>query len=116
MCRPFAIFVLPGPGGVAPREENPVFAIDAGGFVHLIRVPIVDLPFHQTNHQNAVAVLRRINRFGGIGVAARPLALVRGECWDAVSPAAMPDGVPVNVTGMERLTLLVKPISTQPGG
>lgn len=41
---------------------------------------------------------------------------VHGTYWDAVSVSAVPDGVPVKVTAVDRLTLRVQPLSQQPGG
>jgi membrane-bound ClpP family serine protease len=54
---------------------------------------------------------------GQIGITATPpfpraeRVFVRGEYWDAISATAVPDGVPVKMTGMEQLTLFVQPIS-----
>jgi hypothetical protein len=58
---------------------------------------------------------------GEIGVAVGPLSpsgkvFVHSEYWDAVCVSAVPDGVPVRVTAVERLTLHVQPLSQQPGG
>jgi membrane-bound serine protease (ClpP class) len=51
---------------------------------------------------------------GQTGVAVGPLSpsgkvFVHGEYWDAVSVSPISDGLPVRVTGVERLTLHVKP-------
>ena len=58
---------------------------------------------------------------GQIGVTAEPLSpggkvFVHGEYWDALSAAAVPDGVPIKVTGIEQMTLLVEPVSKESGG
>jgi len=58
---------------------------------------------------------------GQTGVAVGPLSpsgkvFVHGEYWDAVSVSPIPDGLPVRVTAVERLTLHVKPSSEKPGG
>lgn len=58
---------------------------------------------------------------GQTGVAVGPLSpsgkvFVHGEYWDAVSVSPISDGLPVRVTGVERLTLHVKPSTEKPGG
>jgi membrane-bound serine protease (ClpP class) len=58
---------------------------------------------------------------GQIGVTAERLSpggkvFVHGEYWDAVATTAVPNGVPVKVTGMERMILTVEPVSKESGG
>jgi membrane-bound serine protease (ClpP class) len=58
---------------------------------------------------------------GQIGVTAEPLSpggkvFVHGEYWDALSPTAVPTGVAVKVTGIERMTLAVEPVLKGTGG
>jgi membrane-bound serine protease (ClpP class) len=58
---------------------------------------------------------------GEIGVTAEPLSpggkvFVHGEYWDAVATTVVPDGVPVKVTGMKRMTLIVEPVPKETGG
>ncbi|HUI79278.1 MAG TPA: NfeD family protein [Bryobacteraceae bacterium] len=90
----------------------------------------VGLPFALiTMFLTGLAVRARRNRvvtggegmIGQIGVAAGPLSpngkvFVHGEYWDAVTATPVSDGAPVRVTGRERLTLLVQPLSPQTGG
>jgi membrane-bound serine protease (ClpP class) len=73
MCRPIAILVLFGLGGVAPREEHPVLAVDVVGVVHPITVEIIDRALSQAKQQNAAAVLIRLNTAGGMPDAARQI-------------------------------------------
>ncbi|HXK04997.1 MAG TPA: nodulation protein NfeD [Verrucomicrobiae bacterium] len=58
---------------------------------------------------------------GEVAVAAGPLSpagkvFVHGEYWDAISNTPVPDGLPVRVTGIERLTLVVQPMPKATGG
>ena len=73
MCRPIAILVLFGLGGVAPREEHPVLAVDVVGVVHPITVEIIDRALNQAKQQNAAAILIRLNTAGGMPDAARQI-------------------------------------------
>ena len=63
----------------------------------------------------------REGMIGEKGIAVGPLSptgkvFVHGEYWDAVAVSAIPDGAPVRVTAVERLTLRVQPSSEKPGG
>ena len=73
MCRPVAILVLLGLGGVVPREEHPVLAVDVVGVVHPITVEIIDRALNQAKQQNAAAILIRLNTAGGMPDAARQI-------------------------------------------
>jgi len=73
MYRPFAIFVLLALGGVAPREERPVIAVDVVGVVHPITVQILAHVLDQAKKQNAAAVLVRLNTPGGMPDSARQI-------------------------------------------
>ena len=73
MCRPVAILVLLGLGGVVPHEEHPVLAVDVVGVVHPITVEIIDRALSQAKQQNAAAILIRLNTAGGMPDAARQI-------------------------------------------
>ena len=58
---------------------------------------------------------------GETGTAVGPLApagkvFVHREYWDAISNSPVPDGLPVRVSGIQRLTLFVQPLSKETGG
>ena len=58
---------------------------------------------------------------GETGTAVGPLApagkvFVHREYWDAISNTPVPDGLPVRVSGIQRLTLFVQPLSRETGG
>jgi membrane-bound serine protease (ClpP class) len=122
-----------GVGGAVAMILGAMLLIDSPVPEMRIRLAVavsVGLPFALiTMFLTALAVRARRNRvvtgregmIGQLGVAAGTLSpsgkvFVRGEYWDAVSAAAVPNGVPVKITGMEQLTLFVQPISKQPGG
>jgi len=73
MCRPVAILILLGLGGVVPPEEHPVLAVDVVGVVHPITVEIIDRALSQAKQQNAAAILIRLNTAGGMPDAARQI-------------------------------------------
>lgn len=142
MVLAFVLFVLEakitshgilGAGGAVAMVLGALMLIDSPVPEMRIRLTValaVALPFAIITIMLLTLVLRaRRSRvvtgsegmIGEIGIAAGPLCLagkvfVHGEYWDAISPTAVPDGQPIRVTGMDRLTLRVQPLSKATGG
>jgi len=142
MVLAFVLFVLEakltshgilGTGGAVAMVLGALLLIDSPVPEMRIRLAVavsIGLPFAIiTTFLTTLALRARRNRvvtgsegmIGQVGVATGSLCprgkvFVRGEYWDAISAAAVPDGAPVKVTGMEQLTLFVQPVSKHPGG
>jgi membrane-bound serine protease (ClpP class) len=138
----FVLFVLEakitshgilGAGGAAAMVLGALMLIDSPVPEMRIRLTValaVALPFAIITTMLLTLVLRarrgrvvtgREGMIGEVGFAAGPLSptgkvFVHGEYWDAISPAAVPDGEPIRVTGIDRLTLTVQPLSKPTGG
>jgi membrane-bound serine protease (ClpP class) len=130
----FALFILEakfathgilGTGGALSMVLGAVMLIDSPApemRVHLSTAIALALPFSLITMLLLSLVLRaRRNKVvtgpegmvGEIGTALTPLApdgkvLVRGEYWNAVSPAAVAAGVRIRVTAIDRLKLTVE--------
>jgi len=137
----FALFILEakfathgilGTGGALSMVLGAVMLIDSPVpemRVHLSTAIALALPFSLITILLLSLVLRaRRNKvvtgpegmLGEIGTALTPLApdgkvLVRGEYWNAVSPAAVAAGVRIRVTAIDKLKLTVEAVSPRNG-
>jgi membrane-bound serine protease (ClpP class) len=137
----FALFILEakfathgilGAGGALSMVLGAVMLIDSPTpemRVHLSTAVALALPFSLITMLLLSLVLRaRHNKvvtgaegmLGEIGTALTPLApdgkvLVRGEYWNAVSPAAVAAGVRIRVTAIDKLKLTVEAVSPRNG-
>jgi len=116
-----------GAGGAVAMVLGALMLIDSPTPEMRIRLTValaVALPFALITTMLLTLVLRarrtpvvtgREGMIGEIGIAAGPLSpagkvFVHGEYWDAISPTAVMDGLPIRVTGIDRLTLKVQPL------
>jgi len=142
MVLAFVLFVLEakiashgilGAGGAVAMVLGALMLIDSPVPEMRIRLEValaVALPFAIITTMFPTLVLRARRTLvvtgsegmiGETGTAVGPLApagkvFVHREYWDAISNTPVPDGLPVRVSGIQRLTLFVQPLSRETGG